>query len=157
MHILQSQSSTGSKLLQLRFLHLVDRNISINSLVGIRIFKDKKPRLICASITVVATVIFALFVASDKPYETYHNTFVEQNNITFVGEPWISFWQSESGKGEVEIINPGDGTYTFKLSGTGSSKYQFAVSDDQNEYYFEYHFDKEQNTVVVNKTDEHPL
>ncbi|MBR3233205.1 hypothetical protein IKF74_02930 [Candidatus Saccharibacteria bacterium] len=154
---------TGVSYIQQLLDHFPNHLLSILYCFGIipvlilTIFKDKKPRLICASITVVATVIFALFVASDKPYETYNNTFVEQNNITFVGEPWISFWQSESGKGKVEIINPGDGTYTFKLSGTGSSKYQFAVSDDQNEYYFEYYFDKEQNTVVVNKIDNRSL
>ena len=67
-----------------------------------------------------------------------------------VGEPYVSYWSSESGKGSVEII-PSDEGYILKISGTGTNKYRFDISDKENEYHFEYYFDKNNNTVVINR------
>jgi len=67
-----------------------------------------------------------------------------------VGEPYVSYWSSESGKGSVEII-PSDEGYILKISGTGTNKYRFDISDKENEYHFEYYFDKDNNTVVINR------
>ena len=38
-----------------------------------------------------------------------------------------------------------------KISGSGTSKYLFDITDDENEYHFEYYFDKDRNSVVVNR------
>ena len=112
----------------------------------IAIFKDKIPRIIAAIVTIVAVLCYApsTFV---QPYEAYNNTFIAENNITFVGEPFISFWSGD-GKGEVTIIQY-DGGYNFKLSGIKGNTYHFAISDDENEYYFDYYYDDSLDSVVI--------
>ena len=112
--------------------------------------KDKISRIIATAITIVAMLIYIPFVAVE-PFETYNNTFIEENNITFVGEPYVSYWTGE-GKGGVEIINYDDG-YNFKLSGILGRTYQFTISDDEQEYHFKYYYDNELQTVIIEKTD----
>lgn len=113
------------------------------------IFKDKIPRIVTSLITAVALVIF-VFMTSTEPFETYNNTFLSENNITLVGEPYISFWSGNSGG--VSIIKY-DGGYNFKISGVKGKTCYFTVSDDQNEYQFEYYYDNEQQTVLVKRVD----
>ena len=116
------------------------------------IFKKNIPRIICAVITVVVALAYGIvsFGWGGAPYETYNNQITTENNITFVGEPYISTWSSEGGEGNVEIIKYDEG-YTFKITGVGEKKYYFEVSDDVNEYHFEYYFDKNENMVKVNR------
>ena len=96
------------------------------------IFKKKAPRIVCGAITAAILLVVVFLIANDKPYETYRNTILEDNNIILTGEPSITSWSSESGKGDVEIIK-NSGSYTFKISGTGTSKYDFTVTDNGNE------------------------
>lgn len=112
------------------------------------IFKDKIPRLITAVITAIAIGVY-VFLAQTQPFETYNNTFINENEITFVGEPYISSWGG-NGEGDVEIIKY-EGGYNFKLSGARGKSYQFSVSDDENEYNFKYYYDDELQTVVIEK------
>ncbi|MDO4746734.1 MAG: hypothetical protein Q4A70_00080 [Candidatus Saccharibacteria bacterium] len=112
------------------------------------IFKDKIPRLITAVITAIAIGVYVFF-AQTQPFETYNNTFINENEITFVGEPYISSWGG-NGEGGVEIIKY-EGGYNFKLSGARGKSYQFSVSDDENEYNFKYYYDDELQTVVIEK------
>lgn len=112
------------------------------------IFKNKIPRIITTVITVAALLICIPFTSAQE-YETYNNTFIEENGITFVGEPYISSWAGE-GEGHVEIIKY-EGGYNFKISGVIGKNYQFSISDDEKEYDFEYHFDKDLNSIVINK------
>ena len=114
------------------------------------IFKKKTPRIICAVITILPALIYGFTSASMTPYEVYRNTLDEDNGIVFVGEPYVSRWSSMGGKGDVEIIKTDDG-YTFKITGSGSTKYYFDITDDEKEYYFEYYFDKDANILVVNR------
>lgn len=115
------------------------------------IFKDKKPRITTSIITIIVAVIYLFMtINASTPYETYNNTILSDNDITFVGEPFVSRWSSEGGTGTVEIIENDEG-YTLKISGNGTSKYRFDISDEENEYHFEYYFDKDSNTVVVNR------
>ncbi len=86
-----------------------------------------------------------------KPFEIYNNTFVEENEITFVGEPYISFWSGD-GQSNVEIISHSD-SYNFELSGIHGRIYQFAISDDWQEYHFRYYYDDKLQTVIIEKTD----
>ena len=119
------------------------------------ILKSQKPRLITAIITVVTTIIYAILVInSATPYETYNNTVLKENNISFIGEPSVTYWAG-SNKGSVEIIQYEEG-YNLKISGNGTNKYFFDIGDDENEYHFEYYFDKDQQTVVVNKLQDKP-
>ena len=110
--------------------------------------KGKIPRIITTAITAIAIIIFLPFNIS-RPFETYNSSFIEENNITFVGEPYVSLWSGEA-EGNVEIIKY-EGGYNFKISGLYGKKYQFVISDDENEYEFEYYFDDGAQTVVVYK------
>jgi hypothetical protein len=116
------------------------------------IFKKNAPRIVCGAITTTILFIVVFFIANDKPYEVYRNTILEDNNIVLAGEPSITRWSSESGEGNVVIIK-NDDSYTFKISGTGTSRYIFTVTDNGNEkeYEFEYYFDKDQQTVMINR------
>jgi hypothetical protein len=43
-------------------------------------------------------------------------------------------------------------TYSLKLTGYFGAEYEFTITDENdNEYSFEYHYDKEQKTVLLNK------
>ena len=115
------------------------------------IFKNKEPRIVTALISIVALITLSFVVGAKEPYETYNNSFTE--GITFVGEPYISFFSSEGGSGDVEIIKTEDGTYNFKLMGEKGTNYRFAIADGENEYTFKYYFDANLNTVIVEKSE----
>lgn len=114
------------------------------------VLKDKTPRIIATAITAVALLIY---IPTNAPAQfiTYNNSFVEENNITFVGEPHVSSFEGEA-DGGVEIIKLEDG-YNFKISGIRGKKYWFAITDDENEYKFEYYHDKDSQMVVVKKVE----
>lgn len=60
---------------------------------------------------------------------------------------------SGTAQGNVTLI-PYEGNYNVKLEGENKGKYTFELTDEEeNVYNFEYHFDKKQKTVVLNKTD----
>ena len=113
------------------------------------IFKNKSPRIVTAIITLVAFIIMLVIGFLAKPFEAYTNSFIEDNDIVFVGEPYVSHY-SGGGKGNAEIVMK-EPPYSFKLTGEGNNIYIFSVSDDENTYDFEYYFDKELNTVIVKK------
>ena len=113
------------------------------------LFKNKWPRIVATAITLVALIIMLIIGFIAKPFETYTNSFIEDNDIVFIGEPYISHYTGK-GKGNVEIVMK-EPPYSFKLTGEGNNIYNFSVSDDENTYDFEYYCDKELNTVIVKK------
>lgn len=113
------------------------------------IFKNKSPRIMTTIITIIAIIIMLVIGFIAKPFEAYTNSFIEDNDIVFVGEPYVSHY-SGGGKGNAEIVMK-EPPYSFKLTGEGNNIYNFSVSDDENTYDFEYYFDKELNTVIVKK------
>lgn len=120
------------------------------------ILKDKIPRIIVAIVTIIALIIIALTGNVEKTIETYNNAFLEENNITLVGEPYISSYSDEK-SGKVEIIKYEDG-YSFKISGQKGNIYNFSIKDDsENEYKFEYYFDKESYTVIIKLLKPEPV
>ncbi len=110
--------------------------------------KDKIARIIASVVTVATMLAYVLFTQT-QPFEVYNNTFIKENEIIFVGEPYISFWTGE-GRGGVEIIKY-DGGYNFKLDGDRGRAYRFTVSDDEQEYHFKYYFDDNQQTVIIER------
>ena len=120
------------------------------------IFKKWQPRAITIAITIIATAIyiFAAHPFGGDEFETYNTSFVSESGITLVGEPEVTSW-SGTGKGFVEFIKKvDDETYTFKLNGRRGGEYWFIITDEVgNEYKFEYHFDKESQSVVVNPVE----
>lgn len=117
------------------------------------IFKDKWPRIITAvaSVVTVLVMVFAIKGNIGASFETYNDTFLNENGITLVGEPYISAYSSfTGGDGDVEIVQCNDGCM-IKLKGVQGGRYNFTISDDTNDYSFEYYFDKDTNSVVINK------
>ena len=114
------------------------------------IFKDKTPRIVAGVISIVILAISIIAAYDGKPFETYYNLNGEDTGITFVGKPYVSHWIGDK-KGDATIIDVGDGTYTVKVFGYKAGKYQFSISDDINNYDFEYYYDPEMQTVVVKR------
>ncbi len=113
------------------------------------IFKDKIPRILCSLITVASLLVYLIIGASDKPFEAYNNTFLSENDIVFVGEPYISTFMGEA-EGDVKLIKNESG-YTIKLFGHAGKKYSFEITDDENTYEFEFHYDDATEAVVIEK------
>lgn len=113
------------------------------------LFKNKAPRIVTAAITLIAFIIMLIIGFIAKPFEAYTNSFIEENDIVFIGEPYISHYSGE-GKGNAEIVIK-EPPYSFKLTGEGYNIYNFSVSDDEDTYEFEYYFDKELKMVIVKK------
>ncbi|MBQ6570948.1 hypothetical protein IJI02_01230 [Candidatus Saccharibacteria bacterium] len=110
------------------------------------LLKDKIPRII-ASILIVAAFCIYISIGLEQPFETYNNIFLKENNITFVGAPYISFWAG-NGRGAVELIQTEDG-YAIKMTGDFRCHYQFDISDDEHEYHLEYFYDPDQKSIVI--------
>ena len=122
------------------------------------IFHKRRPRLVAATVTVVVTVIFAaiqltsadLFEVYRPSYDGPGDMFVEYG---FGHNPEITSW-SGAGKGNAEIIYVSDGTYSIKLTGGKGSDYYFTVTDDAGaDYNFHYYYDKDRQTVVLERSD----
>ena len=125
--------------------------ISIVFIFGI--FEKWQPRAITAGLTIAAGVIYTLLInpIGVKPYETYRNAWAEENGIELVGEPYVSHWAGE-GEGHVDVIDSGEMGYVLKLSGSTGRRYEFTIADEsENEYNFEYYFDDERQTVILEK------
>lgn len=117
------------------------------------IFKKWQPRLITTLITVIATIVFAVFTIGPAKYETYRNNYDLENgefaSFEFKSDPYVSFW-SGSGEGNVEIIDGGDLGYTLKISGEGDRVYRFSITDStETEFNFRYYFDEQNNTLIL--------
>jgi hypothetical protein len=65
-----------------------------------------------------------------------------------IGETLVTTFKGDS-NGRVELM-PYEDSYNVKLIGDKNTKYNFTLSDsNNNEYYFEYYFDKEEKTVIL--------
>ncbi len=113
------------------------------------IFKDKIPRIITLAITIAGIAILIPF-SSPSRFESYNTSFLE--GIEFEGEPFVSTW-SGSCKGKVELITYSEEMYSFRLTGCMDHESYFTITDSGNEkeYDFKYYFDKDQNTVIVER------
>ena len=117
------------------------------------IFKDKWPRIITALASVIALIvmIFINMGATGEAFETYNNTFLEENGVTLVGEPFISAQSaSVSGDSGVEIVQCDDGCMV-RVKGVRGGHYSFTITDEVGEYDFEYYFDNDVDAVVINR------
>ena len=114
------------------------------------IFKDKIPRIICAALTLISMCVF-IPLSNPGNFETYNNSFLD--GIEFVGKPYISSWSSTKCSGSAEFVKNDEEGYTLKLSGCIGSDFYFTVTDKdtEREYDFKYYFDKDQNTVIIER------
>jgi hypothetical protein len=118
------------------------------------LFKDKIPRIVTTAITILAICIYLPFT-NYKVYDVYNNSFIEENGITFVGEPYISSW-SGSTTGSVEIIKPQGASYNeynYKLTCANGHVYYFSITDTETEqeYNFKYYYSEELKTIVIER------
>ena len=87
-----------------------------------------------------------------QEFETYRT--LEQYNLTLNGEVIVSY-MSGTETGKVDVIHSSDDMYSLRLNGKMNGKYKFTLQDENDhEYSFEYYFDKDNNTVLLNKIDE---
>ena len=110
------------------------------------IFKNKIPRIITGAISLIVLFI-CIPLSGAVPYDAYNNTFIEENDIVLVGEPEVSS-PAADGEGHVELIKY-DGGMNFKLSGIIGKRYPFTVTDDEKIYYFEYYYNGDHQTVMI--------
>lgn len=115
------------------------------------IFKEKKTRIIGAAIAILCLAVSVGIHIMNKPFEMSSSSLITENNITFIGEPYISLFRSE-GQGDVKLIKDDSG-YTVKMNGLVGRNYQFDITDDKNTYSFKYYYDKDSGSVVVEKVE----
>ena len=117
-------------------------------IIILSIFDKVKYKIVSIIIFILSVVGLIIFSGISSKYETYRT--LDEYNIILEENAYISsFSVRGSSYGNTELIE-GD-TYTVKLSGDYRGKYAFTITDDINEYDFEYHYDKKEKTVVLNK------
>ena len=109
-------------------------------------------KIILLSLIIVAIVIYnflngGIFAST---YETYRT--LDGFDIELKGEVYVSSFTGTA-QGNVEIISKDGKFQSVKINGRNNGKYTFTLLDETgNEYSFEYHYDKELKTIVLNKT-----
>lgn len=108
------------------------------------IFKDRWPRIISSAITVVAIVVVLILPTQNDSFDIQTNLVFEDNNIVFVGEPRVI----NSDQSDVTLRATGIG-YFVRVLGEKGSVYSFSIEDDERTYEFEYYYDDDMRTIVV--------
>ena len=86
-----------------------------------------------------------------KEYETYKA--LSEYNLNLSGEVYVSTFTGTA-KGRVDVINSEEGNYSVKLNCLERGNYTFELTDETgNIYSFEYHYDKDLKSVVLNKVE----
>ena len=118
--------------------------------VTLCLFDKLKYKLVTFGLCLMAIItMFVLGInKANAKYETYR--VLDANEYVLTGEVYVTYFAGTE-EGKVEVIK-GEDTYSIKLIGYKGAEYEFSISDDQdNSYSFEYYFDKENNTVILNK------
>ncbi len=105
-------------------------------------------------ITIIIVGLFCLIyyfkggIINDE-YETYRT--LDSYEINFIGKIRVSSF-SGTDEGNVEVITSTDEIHSIKVNGRRNGKYSFSIIDEsENEYFFEYYYDNEIKSIVVNK------
>ena len=78
--------------------------------------------------------------------------FISLAEYNIEGKAYVSTFTGTA-KGDVKLI-PFEDSYNIKLMGKEKGKYTFEITDEnENVYKFEYHFEKDENSVAINKTN----
>lgn len=124
--------------------------ILIIILVVINLFDNIKLRIICF-ITVIISFIILIFInggVANSKYETYKT--IDNYGINFVGNIEISSFSGNT-DGKAEVITSTDEIHSIKINGNKKDKYEFILKDESGkEYKFEYYYDENQDTVILN-------
>ncbi len=115
------------------------------------LFNDKKHRLVSLGIALVAliTVIVLRGGIGGSKYETYRN--IDNYGITLVGKLEVVNFTAQNNEGDVKVVDTDRDIHTLLISGWDDGKYSFTIEDEEkNQYDFEYYFDKEEKTFILN-------
>ena len=115
------------------------------------LFDKKSYKIIILSIVALFTIIYIILSGGlfNAKYETYKN--LDDYEITINGKIEVTFF-SGTAQGNVELITNSDEMHTIRLNCREKGKYEFTITDEEgNEYSFEYHYDKDTKSIVLNK------
>ena len=119
-------------------------------MIVLNIFNKKIFKIL--SLGIITLFIILLILLNDGLVNNKYETVLSLNEYNFHGNIYISFF-SGTEKGNVDLI-PYDNSYNVKVNGRKGGKYNFTISDEENnEYSFEYHYDKELKTIVLNEIE----
>lgn len=119
--------------------------------VVVNLFDKTKLKLITLSIVAIITAIYIHLNGGiiDSEYETYKT--LDNYEINFVGKIEVIYY-SGTARGYVEIVTSTDEIHSIKINGRQNGKYKFKIADEaDNEYSFEYYYDEDSKSVVLNK------
>lgn len=117
-------------------------------IIVFNIFDKAKYRIVSLVTVLLAIIGYSILVGGlfVQKFETYRP--LDNYGINFDGDVYVSTFTSTA-QGNVELINS---SKNIKLNGLHKGKYTFTITDaDENLFDFEYYYDKESNTVVLNK------
>ena len=113
------------------------------------LFHKLKYKIITLSLCLIGAV--GMVLLGMDIFKTKFETVRTLSDITIVGEVNVSYFSGDK-DGKVELIKTEEG-YNIKLIGHQGGKYKFTITDEKdNSYEYEYYFDKENNTVILNMT-----
>ena len=120
-------------------------------LIVFNLFDKTKYKIISLGAVLAFSVIFLFLKGGmlDGEFEVYRTL----DNYNIVGNVEVTTF-SGTAQGNVEIISSDDALHSIKLIGRKNGKYTFTLTDQNNkDYNFEYYYDKDQNTVILNKVE----
>lgn len=119
-------------------------------IIILNIFDKVKYKVISIIIFILSLLGLFLYNGTSSKYETYKS--LDEYNLILEDNAYISIFTARvASYGNASLIK-GD-TYSLRVSGVQKGKYEFTITDDINEYNFEYYYDKENQTVILNKID----
>ena len=119
--------------------------------VVLNLFDRTKLKVITLLIVTIFSIIYVALNGGiiNAEYETFKT--LDNYGIDFAGEVHVTYF-SGTAQGNVELVNSTDEIHSVKISGRKNGKYEFAVTDEnEKEYSFEYHYDKDTKNVILNK------
>ena len=119
-------------------------------IVVLNLFDKKIFKIISLSIVLLFTLGYIVLSGGllNTEFETYRD--VNEFNITLTGDVYVSTY-SGTKQGDVKIVVSNDEYHTVKLNGRKKGEYTFSLIDETKTIYdFEYHYDEESKSVVLN-------
>ena len=119
--------------------------------IVLNLFDKTKLKMITFIIVIIFTIGYIAIKGDifNSKFETYKT--LDDYQINFVGNIEISGY-SGTKNGDVEVISDSDEFHSVKITGIKNEKYEFKVMDEsKKEYSFEYYYDENSKSVVVNQ------
>ena len=115
------------------------------------LFDKIKFKVIALSIVVIFTAVFIILKGGiiNSEFEIYKT--LDDYHINFVGKIEVTSF-SGTAQGDVEVVTSTDEIHSIRVNGRKNAKYEFTITDEsEREYTFEYYYDKNSESIVLNK------